>query len=143
MVLGLDRFQNVGPVPENVAWLSDRTTALPLSRIEEILRSSLNDPADPPPSLFALAGSIPVSPSHLYRRFPKLVASIVKRHRVYCAKRKAEYSAELADLVRSAIVERHAQGLSVTPDATLKHLGSRWTLSRRRLRAVFQELHLS
>ena len=143
VVLGLDRFQNVGPVPENVVWLSDRTTALPSGRVEEMLRSSLDDPADPPPSLFALARSIPVSPSHLYRRFPKLVASIVKRHRVYSAKRKAEYSTELADLVRSAIVERHAQGLSVTPDSALKHLGSRWTLSRRRLRAVFRELHPS
>jgi hypothetical protein len=138
--LGPERFENIGPVPDDVPWLSDRATPVPVAHVDEVLRLSLDNPADPPPSLFALACSIPVSPSHLYHNFPELASRIVKRHRAYCAQRKARYAIELAALVRAAIAERRARGLVTTPYAVLAHLGSRWPLSRRRLRAVFQEV---
>lgn len=134
-------FFNIEPVPKHIIWLSDRAGPVTADRVEKVLHASLANHANPPPSLSALARSIPVSSSHLYRAFPDLASGIVERHRLYRAQRKAAYAAKLTSLVRAAIAERRTQALSVTADAILTHLGFRWPLSRRRLRAVFREVH--
>jgi hypothetical protein len=143
VALDRNRFLGLGSVPKDVTWLSDRATPVPADRIESVLRSSLGDAANSPPSLFALARAIPTSTSHLYLAFPELAARVVERHRVYRAQRKSEHATRLADLVRVAIAERRTQGLPATADAVLRHLGSRWPLSRRRLCAVFREVQRS
>ncbi len=140
--VALDRssFLTPGQVPKDVVWLSDRECSLSAEHVEKALRNSLSNNANPPPSLFALANSIPASLSRLYRSYPDLAARIVERHRLYCSQRKAEYATKLDELIRTGMSERRSQGLSVTADSVLTQLGSRWALSRRRLRVLFREL---
>jgi hypothetical protein len=138
--LGPERFHTPAAVPADVPWLSDRTPPVPAVDIEAVLRLAIDNPTEPPPSLLALAQSIPTSPSHLYHDFRELASRIVARHRAFSAQRKVQYAAELAELVRGSVAERRRQRLPVTADAVLAHLGARWPLSRRRLRAVFCDI---
>jgi hypothetical protein len=139
-VLGPERFHNPAAVPADAPWLSDRTARIPDVDIKTVLRLAIDNPTEPPPSLLALARSIPTSLSNLYHDFPELASRIVSRHRTFSAQRKVQYAAKLAELVRGAVAERRRQGLPVTADSVLAHLGARWPLSRRRLRAVFWEI---
>ena len=132
-----ERFQNVRPVPATVPWLSDRATSVPADHVQDVLRLSLDQPTDPPPSVYALARTIPANSSRLYRDFRELASQIVTRRSVYCAQRKQDYAAELAALVRGAIAECRASALPLTAHGVFRQLGSRWPLSRRRFNAVF------
>jgi hypothetical protein len=135
--MGPERFQKVCPIPVTVPWLSEHATSVPAAHVQDVLRLAVAQPADPPLSLYALARTIPANSSRLYRDFRELTSQIVTRHRVYCAQRKKDYAAELAALVRGAIAELRVRGLPPTAYGVFRYLGSRWPLSRRRLRDVF------
>jgi hypothetical protein len=138
--LGSERFQTPAALPGEAPWLSDRAAPVPATDIEAALRHAVDNPTESPPSLSAVAQSIPTSLSHLYHDFPKLASQIVARHRAFSVQRKVQYAAELAELVRGAVADSHRLRLPVTADAALANLGARWPLSRRRLRAVFLKI---
>ena len=129
--------------PPAADWLADRLVARTAQEVQQALRVSLATATDAPPSLNALAKSIPASPSQIHHNFPALTQRIVRRHRIYISHRKNVRAARNAEAVHLAISELRDLGRPVTADAVLTHLGSRWALSRRRLRAVFTEIMTS
>ena len=125
------------PIPD-VSWLMDRAKAVDPDTVESALKAAVESPH--PMSLFAVAKAIPASHSHLFHAYPDLAKSIADRYRQHQAVQKVAYAAKMAKLVSTAIAECVAAGRAVTADSVKKQLGTRWPLSRRRIRAVFHQV---
>jgi hypothetical protein len=133
-------FATPTAVPAGVPWLSARRHPVPTAHVAAILRRSLDTPTEAPPSLLALTRTIPVSDAHVHRAFPVLARRIVARHRAFRAQHKIARAARNSGLVHEAVDYLMTRGMALTPAAVLANLGSRWPLSRRRLRAILSEV---